>query len=203
MTEREAKDFIEQSLKYGREFIDADNGFSYSFEMGDGYVSVKRNDGYVINASFHCLKKYSVKFDWDKNITSVIHVVGIDHNGEWQGWKIYVRCAEVSPIQQQRKMCEMQRAFNFRKLLVDNRNKFEELHDKVVFAEKELPNAEITYENMYTEFWTKFTENERKRELHHLQEWRDYVVRLKNVKKEYDDFINELWEIASEGLEVY
>ena len=88
MTEQEAKDFIEQSLGLGCKL--KSGNYSYSFEMCDGYVSVKRNDGYVINASFDGLTKYSVKVNWDKNITHLIHVEGIDHNGECQYWSLYL-----------------------------------------------------------------------------------------------------------------
>lgn len=202
MTEKEARDFIELSEKYNRSFIDV-NGHdtSYSIKMQDGYISIERNDGCVINASFSNITKYPVNIDYDKNITSILIVVGIDYAGEWHGWKMYVRCADVSPIRQQREMRETQHIINYKKLLIDNADRLNELHNRKLFAVKELPNAKTTYEDMHLEFYTKFTEEERKRQFCHLKEWRDYITRLTNAIYEYDIFCDELWQIAGEGLE--
>jgi hypothetical protein len=192
MTEQEAKDFIEQSLKYGREFIDVNSGYSYSFEMENGYVSVKRNDGYVINASFNELKKYPVKFDWDKNITSVINVVGIDHNNDWQGWKIYVRCADLSPIQLKRREYQKLRDIKIKAIFEENKEELNRLEKKKVEASHVLYEDELKFNDIMFEYETKFSEEDRKRNKHFIEEWVQYIDGLKYAICEYYDFVEKL-----------
>lgn len=203
MTEKEAKEFVGLNEKYNRSFFDTSNDFSYILKEQDGYISVERSDGRVINVAYYNLTKYPVKVHYDKNVTSILNVVGIDYAGEWHGWQMFVRCADVSPIRQRREMNATQRKHNYEKMMEEYCDKHEDLRNKADFAKKELPSAKATYDKMHTEFYTKFTAEERKRQFCHLKAWNDYIISLTNTIKEYNDICDKLWEIAGEGLEDY
>ena len=53
MTEKEAKEFVGLSEKYNRSFFDISNDFSYTLKEQDGYISVERSDGRVINVAYY------------------------------------------------------------------------------------------------------------------------------------------------------